>query len=60
MYWKESAELVAVGLWPGTCQSLELSGPRFRWFHVYISESENWDLVSQGAKVAWLGDTESW
>lgn len=46
------SQLGAVGLWPGIYQSLELSGPGFRWFHVCISKSESWGLVSQGAKVA--------
>lgn len=46
------SQLGAAGLWPGIYQSLELSGPGFRWFHVYFSKTESWGLVFQGAKVA--------
>lgn len=53
------SRLVAAGLWPGIPSPWSWSGPRFGWFHVYISETESWDLISQGVKVAWL-DAESW
>lgn len=50
-HWKESAGTCGSVAWH-TYQSLELSGPGFRWFHVCISKTESWGLVSHGAKIA--------